>query len=400
MIALSSPIRKQSQTAVLMILSMSAGLLCIIGNMKILITPLIRRPKSDAAYYITKNIADLLTARGHACAVSAGKINGFRNAALYSCAQLKKPLFTMSGSLSYEEWMHTGGASSKEYLEEDTRLLISAIDEFRPDAVITIDRTAAVIAAKRCSVPCIAVVHSAMYRNISFASKTLHGLNLVLSEYDMEQVFRIHSVYDSCAARIVFGPIALQPFPPETTVFRIGSAGLLPVTENTQERVYVSLAGTKIKSNTVKKVIRETFEGAPYQVYAWTSSQQAEKYRNIHILNAPRTDLLYGASVCIHDGNDYITNQCAAAGTMQLVISDHEYMRSSNANALRRSGSSLVISEDELSVAELYEMFRCLRSDSRFRQQADLLKNACDEDGDLEKLYTFLTSRAYKNFGV
>lgn len=400
MIALTSPIRKQSQTAVLTILSKSAGFLCIIGNMKILITPLIRRPRSDAAYYITKNIADLLTARGHACAISAGKINGFRNAALYGCAPLKKPLFTMSGSLSCEEWMYTGGAASKEYLEEDTRLLISAIDEFRPDAVITIDRTAAAIAAKRCSVPCIAVVHSAMYRNISFAPKALHGLNMMLSEYDMEQVFRIHSVYDSCSARIVFGPIELQPFPPETTVFRIGSAGLLPVSENTQERVYISLSGTRIKPGIVRKVIRETFEGAPYQVYAWIADQQAQKYQNIHILNAPRTDLLYGASVCIHDGNDYITNQCAAAGVVQLIISDHEYMRSSNANALRRSGSGLVISEDELSVAELYEMFRRLRSDSRFRQQADLLKNACSEAGDLEKLYSFLASRAYKNFGM
>ena len=93
-----------------------------------------------------------------------------------------------------------------------------------------------------------------------------------------------------------------------------------------------------MKTNVIRKMILDTFEGAPYQIYVRADGIESEKHGNIHFLSAMREDLLARTAVCIHDGNDYICEVCACAAVPQLIISDHSYGRTANALAARRYG--------------------------------------------------------------
>ena len=101
---------------------------CILYLMKILIVPLITSPKADAAYFITRNLADLFTQEGHSCAVCASADNQFHNVSLYACSTPKRPLFPRHTRVrSYEEWMYAKGALAKEYIIDDTEAVQEAI---------------------------------------------------------------------------------------------------------------------------------------------------------------------------------------------------------------------------------------------------------------------------------
>ena len=74
-------------------------------------------------------------------------------------------------------------------------------------------------------------------------------------------------------------------------------------------------------------MIIEAFHGAPYSVYACFDGSRAETIDNIHFLQSTKAELLPGSIACIHDGNDYFTNQCLARGIQQLIITNHDYIR-------------------------------------------------------------------------
>lgn len=361
-------------------------------HMKILIAPLITAARADAAYLITRTLSDLLSYRQNAVAVSTAKASSISSAALYEAAVLKKPRFAAAGLSSYEEWLYSAGAVSEDYLKKDTECLLNAIDHFHPDVIIVIDRIAGVIAARIRGIPCVPLISSSMYRNSSFPARVLLGTNRALSHYGFEQVFRIHRIYDWCIARAVFGPIQLQPLPMEINARRFGTVSVIRSLPEKAEGVYIYFSQLGMKTNVIRKMILDTFEGAPYQVYARADGIESEKHGNIHFLSAMREDLLARTAVCIHDGNDYICQVCACAAVPQLIISDHSYGRTANALAARRYGFGLLADEDDLSVASLYENYRRLISDSRIQEGAEAIRDEIISLGDFEDFYRFLDS--------
>ena len=182
--------------------------------MKILIAPNILYAKESAAYYLTRSLLDIFKESGDTVAVSADKANGFRNASLYPCTPLKAPLFNFNAdNRSYEEYLYSIGASSRKYLEADTASLIETIRHFKPDWVLAIDRTAAMIAARAEGVRCGVFVNSAMYRNAYFPSKCLRSVNEILSGMQYEQVFDMKTLLNKCDVRFLFSPASVPLIP-------------------------------------------------------------------------------------------------------------------------------------------------------------------------------------------
>ena len=358
--------------------------------MKILIAPLIDSSKADSAWLMCRRMAELFSKRGHAVAVSTDLNSSFSGAALYDCAPLKKPVLKTGSRLAYEEWLYDKGAASYEYLKADTECMLKAIAHFRPDLIIVINRIAAASAARTCGIPSIAVIHTAMYRNNSFPIKALQPANRLLSDYDQEQVFRASSVYDACTARVAFGPIQAQSFPEETDVQRFGIAAQLPEISDYSGGIFVCFNDMHRKSSYLKKIVLESFRGAPYPVNAWIRDIPAEKKDNIQFLSSLREDLAANASVCIHDGNDYIYNLCAASAVPQLIISSHEYGRISNALAARRFGYGNCLDESDLSVASLYEGYRQIVCDPKYIEDAQAIRNEIISLGGMEDFYRFI----------
>lgn len=359
--------------------------------MKILITPLIASPKADAAYYITRSLADLFTQEGHACAVSASADNQFHNVSLYPCGLLKKPLFaSMAKVRSYEEWMHARGAIGREYIIDDTEALLEAIDQFQPDLIITLDRIAGVIASRIRNIRCWAVVNNAMYRNASFPSSIMQGLNQALSYFRQEQEFHLHAIYARCERRISFGITLTQPFTAEQDVTRIGIPGILPAETARTNRLLICLNDVKLTGRTLYRAVSDAFLGAPYAVCAWYRGCRAGKEKNIQFMSAPRLEMMPGSIAVIHDGNDYIFHEALAMGIPQMIISGHEYLRSYNAQTAVRQNFGVVLNEENLSMSSLYETYRRLMSDDRYYDTTRWLMTKYEKEGDLNTLLKYL----------
>ena len=364
---------------------------CILYLMKILITPLITSPKADASYYVTRSLADLFTQEGHACAVSASADNQFHNVSLYPCGLLKRPLFASTAKVrSYEEWMHAKGAISKEYIIDDTEAILEAIDQFRPDLIITLDRIAGVVAARIRNVRCWAVVNNAMYRNNSFPSSVMQGLNQALSYFRQEQEFQLRSIYARCERRISFGITLTQPFTAEQNVTRIGMATIQPAKAVRTNRLIVCLNDVRLTNRTLYRAVRDAFLGAPYAVYAWYKGCKSMKEKNIQFMSSAKLDMLPGSIAVIHDGNDFIFHQALAMGIPQMIITGHEYLRSYNAQTAVRQNFGVVLNEENLSMSSLYETYRKLMSDDRYYDTAQWLMTKYEKEGDLNTLLKYL----------
>lgn len=349
-----------------------------------MITPFIKQARIDTAFYITFHMANLFRQEGHVVAISAVKENRFHHVSLYPCAESKPPFSLLPlQKRSYEEWMYANGAVSKKYLEEDYADIEEAIDQFQPQLIITMDRLASIILAKKHDIPCWSIVHSDMYKNISFDKICLRDINAFLTENGFEQVFHLNALYQKTALRFGFGPIEVQPFSTKDDVIRIGINSLTPPHIIKTNRVCIFLPEVKKKPSQLKKIITDAFEGAPYSVYAWFPGCHPEKSTNMRFLSVPRADLLPGSIACIHDGNDYYTNQCLARGIRQLLIVTHDYIRNSNALSAQRNHFGLAMYEDELTMKKLYEQYRLLLSDDKYYYHTQAMKNITEHSGDL-----------------
>jgi UDP:flavonoid glycosyltransferase YjiC (YdhE family) len=102
------------------------------------------------------------------------------------------------------------------------------------------------------------------------------------------------------------------------------------------------------------------------------------------------------SGVCIHDGNDYICDICAANAIPQLIVTDHRYGRTANALAARRYGFGIMEDEAHLSVAALYENYRRLVVDQRFREAALAMREEIISLGDSDDLYRLILSLCRK----
>lgn len=359
--------------------------------MRILITPLIRKPKADASYYLTRNLASLLMQEKHQVAISASKENGFRYASLYECPSLHKPLFHLSaGNRSYEEWLYSNGASTREYLLDDIHMISEITDSFKPDLIITMDRIAAVMVSQLKHIRCWAIVNAAMYKKSYFPSSTLKDVNSVLDAFHLDQIFHLTSLYDHCERRIGFGPIEVQPFTEENNVTRIGLQSIYPLHATRTNRVCVFIPDVNKRSHALNKIITEAFLGAPYSVYVWYEGCHPLKTDNIHFLAKPKPELMPGSIAVIHDGNDYLCNQCMARGISQVMIVNHEYIRSYEAQAAERNLFGLTIYEENLTMAKLYETYRTLLSDDTYYNHTEKIRKIINDLPDITDILQYL----------
>lgn len=360
-------------------------------NMKILITPLIVSEKADASYCLTRSLTDLFIQEGHACAVSASPGNQFHNVSLYPCGLLKKPLFSSAMKVrSYEEWMYARGAILRDYIVDDTEAILEAIEQFEPDLIITMDRIAGVIAARLKNIRCWAVVNNAMYKNASFPSRIMQGLNQALSYFRLEQEFHLRTIYARCERRISFGITLTQPFTKEQDVTRIGIPAIYPASTDRTNRLLISLGDVRLKEKTLYRAVYDAFLGAPYAVYAWHKGCRAMKEKNIQFMSAPRPDLLPGSIAVIHDGNDYFFHLSLALGIPQMIVTGHEYLRSYNAQTAQRQNFGVILYEENLSMSSLYETYRKLMSDDRYYDTAQWLMEKYRKEGDLSRILAYL----------
>lgn len=363
----------------------------ILKAMKVLLTPLITNPNSDASYFLTRNLASLFAQANYACAISAPKENHFHHGSLYPCTPISKPLFLHTTSQrSYEEHLYSLGALQENTLKKDVDHLLSVCDEYKPDVIVTIDRIAALIVSKIKHIPCYAFVNHAIYTYTSFDSRTLQGVNATLSSYHLEQVFNLKSLYISCAKRFAFGPIETQPLADDWDIVRIGVSSIYPRQKENPQGVYIHFQDIDLSQRKLQKIVREAFLGSKENIIAHIKGTHSSKEENITFSSSPKEVAIENVKVCIHDGNAYLFNQCLALGIPQLIIANHGYLRNHEGLISQRNRFGLCLYEDEFDMASLYEVYRRLCADSVYKRNAMIMQANTLQYGDLTKILYYL----------
>ncbi len=359
--------------------------------MKILIVPNITNPKSDSHYFLVKNMIALFTSLGHQVAICAKQQNQFRNISLFDCPSPKKHVFPLVAyGRSYEEWMYSQGYLDKTYILQDLESIQDAIEGFSPDCMIAMDRPAALIASIHDNIPCHVYVHPAMYRNISFPNKCMHGINQALAELHFEQEIDLKTLYAKATRRFAFGPMVTAPFQESDHVSRIGSMTIEDIHSPRTNRVCIYLSNTKKRPNELKKIVTEAFSGAPYNVYVYIPGISSGSENNLHFLRKPEVKYIPGCSAVIHDGNDFFFQLSIHYGIPQLIIAPHTYSRQYNGMVSSRYHIGAYMYEEELKVSTLYEGYRKILVDDIYYESVQKLKKESISYGDLHQLIDFM----------
>lgn len=358
--------------------------------MRILLVPFITQPRTDAAYNITRCLISTLTQKRNAVAVNASEENGFRNISLYPSVTAKgKRVRTANQKKSYEQWLASMGGTDEKYLIKDAENIRETIDHFRPDLIISIDRIAAIAAARQRHIPCWTVTSSAACRNVEVAPY-MKSINRFLVHEHMEQVFTLKDLYDTCEQRLVFGPSAVQPMPADTSYFRIGLPCIRPLETVQENRIFVDFGQTGISAKKLHSVLKEAFSEGSYDVRARYPECGIENCGRIRILPAFREDLFSGSAVMIHDGNAWMTLASIARGIPQIIVSDTSYMRSWYGQMAERCGIGVRISEKDLTAERLVHSVDHILSHPMFKENCMRMKKEAESCDDLMKIYALL----------
>ncbi len=359
--------------------------------MKVLIAPFILQPREDSHFFLVSNLIQILHKDGHQVAVSCDESNGFKDVSLYHCPSVRRHIFPLlETGMSYEEWMFRQGALDKNTILEDLEGLHEAIQSFQPDMILVMDRPAAVAIAKQCNIPCYVFVHPAMYRNIQFPAKCMHGLNEALSTWKMEQEINLKSLYSKAMRRIAFGSMRLSAFRDRNAISRIGMMSIENKPIHRTNLVFICLSDTTRRPRAIQKSIREAFQGAPYVVYVYLPGVSPHVEGNVHYLKRPTDQYVPEASAVIHDGNDYFFHQAIHYGIPQLIITGHTYKRAYNAMLCSRNRVGAYLFEENLSVATLYEGYRKILCDDVYYETVNAMKKEVQLYGDLSQVIDFM----------
>lgn len=328
--------------------------------MKILIAPFICSDTCDPASCFTTQLTDVLR-NAHAVAVCTHVRNRFHHVSIYDSPQPAVSPFRSLRSRSAEEYLYNAGGASYRWLCEDMECLTKAIEQFHPDIILTYSRIAAVPAARKYSIPVVPVVHSCMYQKADISTSHIRDINRFLSEYGEGQILRLTDLYASCAARIGFGSVETDPFPISADVYRIGMACAYQPILPDRRNVCICFSEKCISSRQIRKTVRAAFGGAPYEVYASWPKGTNEIEGNLHIMKDMKLSYILRSSVCIHDGNPFITNICHCFGIPQIIVTADTCYARFNANSVRRVQTGIVLPLREFHVRTLYEAYRqCL----------------------------------------
>ena len=357
--------------------------------MKILITPLLLNDNMDEAYYLCKNIISVLNTANHTTAILAPTNSKFHHTSFYSSP---KPSLSLrsnkNNEKSYEDYLFNKGATNPKYLKEDLKVILSTIKEFKPDVILTHDRLSSIIASKLTGIPVYAIVHSSIFTYKNISSQIITGLNEVLSANGFSQVFNLEEFYKDASRLFVFGPIETSPFVADERVVRIGLESIYPPTTETTSNVFVYLNDIDMSKRSLKKLLTETFKGAPYKVNAFIGKDYEASIENINFINSKLTSL-YSSSICIHDGNGYIFNTCLACGIPQLIVSNKNFINLTNGLKAQRNRFGFCLFRDEFSMESLYEAFSRIYKNDLYKDYANIIKASSQSEGDLTKILNY-----------
>lgn len=283
----------------------------------------------------------------------------------------------------YEELLYLTGNLDFHFLEQDLDFLLHAMREFQPDYVIEIERPAAIIASQSLSVPTVSVVQANAYLKRDVNPACLNDINRLLTLQKQVQILRLKDLYNRTQLRVAFGPYSFQRFAKEENVNVFGSLSPQQKPYKPSKKITLLFSDTRLPKRELKQLIFESFLGSSYTVNLYMPICSVSTKNNIHVLKELRTALIQDSEIIIHDGNDYIIEECFRLGIPQEIVTDGDYRHEYNGLWVTKLGAGKSIRDYETNVAYLYETFRALVTDPKYRKKAGHYARQINQLGDI-----------------
>lgn len=360
----------------------------ILSVMNILIAPFIAHTGASAAYDLTANLISLFSASGHPTALSAPEDSHFNGASLYPCAEPKHPfsLIPEEYGSSFEAELHRKGLLSRDFLERDFNDLTDIIHSFKPDLLIAIDRPSAIAAAFCTGTRVWTLTSDAVERRSYFPPVVLKAFNLFLSSHGIEQILSLAELYERCQLRFAFGNPGRMTFLQNPEIYGMGTALCEIPRVHRTNRVCVYLEDLSLSAHRIRRLITDSFVGAPYAVQAWYPGCRKEKVENIHFNALPDSALVPGCSAILHTGSCYLFDAASVCGIPQVILHHDRGRRMWMGDYAKHQNIGLALSERKLNMDRLYSTYRQLLNDDIYYESCQVNAAELQKAGTLQKL--------------
>ena len=359
--------------------------------MKVLIVPKYGRYGDNASYLLTQSLVNMYQKNGIHTAVCAPQDCGITNTTIFPAPIVKYGFFEKPSKepvKRYGEYLWVHKLTSSSYLEEDCKAIQEAITSFEPNFILDLGRIAALIIGRSKKIPVFSFVNGAMLKEKDEDPSILKGINETLYKNQVEQILHFNDIFTYAHSLFTFGPILTNPVADEEKVKRLGSMGYdLPYFKTKKVSIY--LGDVNLKPTKMKKLIEDTFLGAPYPIEAYFNGSVDSHIQNITYLSSFNEERIIDSQVVIHDANEYIYNRCVCFNKPQIIVDDGSCLRHWVASGASRNGFAITIPEKELSVQTLYEAYRRILDDSYFQERTQEFSNQFKQLPTLNRLLTY-----------
>jgi UDP:flavonoid glycosyltransferase YjiC (YdhE family) len=283
---------------------------------------------------------------------------------------------------SFEQVLSLLGATARRFFARDVEALRQAIRTFQPDVVITMQRIAAIVAARLERVAIAADYGYALQPSFASSPECSAGVRAYLQENGLPTVHSALEIFDWADIKFVASSYDLEPINGEN-VIHVGP--LLPpappvYTSEPRDRI-IAYVGTGVLSpSRVLRVLRDAFDGTPFEVYL--ASQQLTPFHRGRLHVQPFFDfdaLLPGAVVSIHHGGQNSVMKSLIHGVPQLIVSGRHFERSYNADSVVRLQAGVKLDPGQFTPEQVKSWVSRFAADPAYREKAraagqDLLK--------------------------
>lgn len=237
---------------------------------------------------------------------------------------------------SFEDVLNFIGAIDEEFFANDVYYIRKAIQEFKPDAIYSEFRVAAIVAAKLEGIKVATGFSFPVQKSFACNPEYSGGVNKYLEKNNLNEVESVLEIFDWADLKIVPSSYEIEPMEGENIIF----VGPLSLPNSIQVKGEKNKIVAYMGNGTVSpmKLIEEltkAFENSKYQVYIAT--EQVEPYKKNNITVNKRFDfskLMTEAIVYINHGGQNSIMTGLIYGVPQIMCPGNVFERKYNASSI------------------------------------------------------------------
>lgn len=237
---------------------------------------------------------------------------------------------------SFEDVLNFIGAIDEEFFANDVYYIRKAIQEFKPDAIYSEFRVAAIVAAKLEGIKVATGFSFPVQKSFACNPEYSGGVNKYLEKNNLNKVESVLEIFDWADLKIVPSSYEIEPMEGDNIIF----VGPLSLPNSIQvkggkNKIVAYMGNGTVSPMKLIEELTKAFENSKYQVYIAT--EQVEPYKKNNITVNKRFDfskLMPEAIVYINHGGQNSIMTGLIYGVPQIMCPGNVFERKYNASSI------------------------------------------------------------------